>query len=663
MSDFSIGLSALRVNQRQLDIVGQNIANANNPNYHRQVAHLAVRAVSGSQIGDGVEIVNVNRLRSGTLENAITQNTSRLTDLTSQLESMQHLEALLRPGEGSVNSLMEKLFNQLEQLSAQPSDNAQRAVVLRTANGLAASLNSLTDGMQLISRNLDTKGKLLVQEVNRLTPQIAELNQEIQKRVILGDDANDLLDRRDALIARVTEIVDVRVVETDFGQVSVLGAGQPLVIGNLSMGLSYFIDNNNQAVVSAAGSTTPANVTGGELKGVLEVRNTSLPDFRAQLDALSQELVRGLDGAHATGIGLTGPQASLVGTRPVDDINAPLASAGLGFPPQAGTLSISLTNLGTGDRTLTRLTIDPSTQSLNDLAALLQTVPNIQSAVADPVNHTLRIVANPGYGIDFAGRPPSQPTPVAVNPGSTSDLNLGGIYTGSNNDTYSLRVVNTNASPPPLQIGSTPGLRLEVRDGSNALLATLNIGQGYEPDSVLQLPNGVTLRLTAGTVSDGDTHSVPVTANADEGGLLTALGMNTLFSGDDAASLTVRPDLLADPKLLNASRTGQIGDGTNLRRLAALRDRPVLNNGTQTLREFHASLVADVGIRVQELSERQAAQQDLDQQLQAQKQGISGVDPNEELVKMLQFERAFQAASRYITVVNDSLQELFNIVR
>jgi flagellar hook-associated protein 1 FlgK len=73
-------------------------------------------------------------------------------------------------------------------------------------------------------------------------------------------------------------------------------------------------------------------------------------------------------------------------------------------------------------------------------------------------------------------------------------------------------------------------------------------------------------------------------------------------------------------------------------------------------------MVGDVGQQVQALDQRQTNQSSLSQSLAAQQQSVSGVDPNEELVSMLQFQRAFQLASRYINAVNESLAELYRII-
>src|SRR5437867_620749 len=140
MLGLSTGLSALRVSQRALDVIGQNIANASTPGYHRQVLNLTTRTpveLDNLSIGTGVQITDVRRLHDSLLENALTQHTSQSSDTTTQLETLQHLEALLATGDGSIHDTMEKFFGGLEQLSTKPNDVTLRRVLLGTASALS----------------------------------------------------------------------------------------------------------------------------------------------------------------------------------------------------------------------------------------------------------------------------------------------------------------------------------------------------------------------------------------------------------------------------------------------------------------------------------------------------------------------------------------------
>jgi flagellar hook-associated protein FlgK len=671
MNGFSIGVSALATSQKLLDLTGQNIANAGTPGYHRQVATLAPLDVGDPQ-GAGVIVTGVTRQRNDLLETALLNNTYESQDVSAQLDNMRQVQAYLAPGSGSLDTQISNFFNQVQQLAATPTDAAQRQVVLNTASSLATTLNTNVDQLRQLSATLDTTGANLVDNINNYAQQVADLNGQIQRATALHQQPNELLDQRDQLISKLSELVDVRVIPTNFNEVNVLAAGAPIVAGTQALKLQYSVGSDNKAVLVRADQASQGlNVTGGQAAGLLQVRNGDLPDLRGRLDTLSQALVQGVDEAQATGLGLTGPLTSSAGTRAVSDPTANLDAAGLAFPPTAGDLFVSVTD-PSGARTLHKISIDPTgktagtVHSLNDLRDALNA---IQVGSASPLqasvtpNNTLQITAANGYSFDFAGRLPSSPTSaVGVNgPGQVS-AQVSGSYTGTSNDTYHYTITGPNGGTPPYTVGTTAGLSLNVYDGSGTLLNTFNIGQGYTPGAALPAVNGVTASIGSGTVQGTESFQAPVTANPDTGNVLTALGVNTLFTGSSASTIGVRPDLLLHPELLSGSRNGDTGDGSNFTKIAAVQDARTLANGTQTIGQYFASVVGDVGVRVQDLSNQQTAQQALGQQLSAQQQAVSGVDPNEELTNLLQYQRSFQMASEYINVINQTLGTLLGIL-
>jgi flagellar hook-associated protein 1 len=653
MSSLSIGASALNVDQQVLTLLGQNIANAGTPGYHRQVADLAA-LTNGTPIGGGVEITQVRRLVNNALESEINQNSFQTSSLSTQLDSLNQVQSFLATGAGSLQDLLNKFFTDLQQLSAQPDDTVQRQAFLSTAANLSQQLNSLDASFQQLRTSVDAQTKQAVSQINALAPQIASLNAAIHQATIQGDPPNNLQDQRDQLINQLSTLVDVRTIPGEFNQVNVIAGGESVVLGSNSSQLQLGFDQSGKVQVTAPGVTTPLSITGGNLGGLLQVRNVTLPDFQSRLNTLTQQLIQKVDGVQATGLGLTGPMTFLAGSRSAASAGVPLAQANLAFPPQAGTLFVSVTNQATGQRTLSRINIDPATQSLQDVANAITGIGNIQ-AVVDNQTQTLRILAQPGYAFDFAGQLPTAPENVNVSGSATPQIS--GAYSGSPNDTYTFKVIGSGT------VGVTPNLALEVRNGSGTLLDTENIGAGYTAGAALGPINGVNVSLGAGTVNDGDSFTAPVVANPDTSGILAALGLNTFFTGTTANDIQVNPAIVNNPDQLAASRSGQPGDNTNLQRLIAVGDQPVLANGTATLSQFFDSMVADAGSQVQDLTQQQTALQAVGQQLSSQQQSLSGVDPNEELVNLLQFQRAFQLSARYVTVVNDALNSLIGIIQ
>src|SRR5262249_23682493 len=173
----------------------------------------------------GVQIRDVRRMGNSLLDSAVDRNASESGSVSAQLDTLRQVEALLAPGEGSVNDLLEGFFNQLQQLSNQPTDQAQRRVVLGSANSLAKGINNLSNELNTLSEGLNGKIVNLVDQINNLSPQIADLNSAIQRGTIDGANVNDLIDQRDQLISQLAQLTDVQVVPQDHGVVNVLSAG------------------------------------------------------------------------------------------------------------------------------------------------------------------------------------------------------------------------------------------------------------------------------------------------------------------------------------------------------------------------------------------------------------------------------------------------------
>jgi flagellar hook-associated protein 1 len=657
MASYSTGLSALQANTQVLDIIGQNVSNANTPGYHRQVPVLTSRLpeeLGGLSIGRGVDVTKIGRERNSIIEDAITQQTSISSSTTTQLQNSQQVESYFATGDGSLDTLLSNFFDGVEQLANQPDDISQRRVVLGQASAATTQINSLATNLDQLKTGLDSQIDQSVTSLNTLASQIATLNGSIQRNEIQGVDANDLRDQRDQLINQAAQLVDVKTIDQGNGLTTVLAGGLPLVLGTDAVPLVASTDATGNRIVTTTGSQAPTNITGGQLGGLLQLRNVSLPGYRSRLDALTQSLIKNVNQINATGIGLQGGLSYVAGQNAVKSITQPLANVGLAFPPTTGSLYVTVTNQSTGQRTLSQINIDPTTQSLTDVATAISGIPNLQ-ALADSQTGELQILAKPGYTFNFAGQIPSTPDTVAIT--GTTTPKVDGAYTGTNNDVYTFSVSGSGT------IGATQGLTLTVKNNAGTVVNSLNVGQGYEPGTALQVGNGVTVSLGAGTANAGDNFGVRIIGQPDTAGILPALGIGSFFTGKDATTIQVNANLINHPEQLAASTTGQAGDNTNLQKLAALRDQPTLANSTQSFGQFYGAIVGDVGTQVKQLTNDQTGQSLLSQRLQAEQQSVSGVDPNEELVSMLQFQNAFQMASKYISVVDTTMNSLLSIIQ
>ena len=658
MLEISIANSMLLASQRGMQVTGNNVANASTPGYHRQIIQFAAQQpmeLDGQSYGRGVEITDVQRAYSDQLESAITAQTTRNGYVDSLKTSLAQLQSSLPTDASSISSLLGNVFNGMQQASSQLGNIASRKMVIANASVLAQQFNTLAANMDQMRTSVDAQITATIDATNPLLSQIADLNAQIASITDQGISPNDLIDTRDQLINTVAEKIAVEVQPGVSGQVTLLQSGTPLVIGGAAQKLHLALNSSGKMVVSTQGGKVPLSITEGALGGLLDVRDHRLPDVRQNLDTLARSVAQAFDEVQATGLGVDGGFTQLTGQRSVLDVTVPLNAAGASFPPRAGSLFVTMTNSSTGQKTMTEVKIDPATQSLNDLAASIgTTVPNLQVFVSKE-SGTMTLLAAPGYKVDFAGGIDPNPT-TSFSAGTTAKATMGGEFTGGTNDAYTYTFLSSGT------VGVTPGMQARVTDQAGNVLGTYNVGQGYEAGQPIEGPNGVTLTLSTGDVTAGDSLTAKVVGQPDSSGILTTLGINSFFSGIDAGTLKVNSLLTSNPNALATSRSGQPGDTSNLQRFVDLQDQQRMASGTETMSSFFNQMVADVGTQVSSLDQQSSTNQILTTRLKEQQQSVSGVNVNEEMLNIIKYQQMFQSAAKYVSAVNDMYQQLFHSI-
>jgi len=160
--------------------------------------------------------------------------------------------------------------------------------------------------------------------------------------------------------------------------------------------------------------------------------------------------------------------------------------------------------------------------------------------------------------------------------------------------------------------------------------------------------SGYTFSFTSDTISDTDTSSV-----------LTALGMNTFFKGNDASTIGVTQYIQDDVSRIAASSNFTPGDNKNALRLGDLKDTATTNN--TTFNDFLQGAVAELGIETRQRDSEKEAFGTLLLNMENRRQEISGVSIEEEMIDIIRFQKAFQASARYITLVTEVTETLLSI--
>jgi flagellar hook-associated protein 1 FlgK len=147
----------------------------------------------------------------------------------------------------------------------------------------------------------------------------------------------------------------------------------------------------------------------------------------------------------------------------------------------------------------------------------------------------------------------------------------------------------------------------------------------------------------------------------DTSGILASLGINTFFSGSSAATVGVNSAIAANPALFATSDTG-IGAGTGLGvLLGGFLDRPLESAGGQTLTTLYDAMTSKTSQAAAVTRGVAEGSRVFEETLRGQHLGISGVSIDEEAIKLITHQRAYQATAKFIRTVADLLEVLVNL--
>jgi len=362
----NVARGALLTQQRAIDVTGHNIANVNTPGYSRQRVNMQTNTpipFSPGQIGTGVNAVEIQRIYDRFLGVQISNENQNLGRWEAQKDRIEKVEMILDETSGyGLSQAMSEFWNAWQDLANKPSGHTERTLLKTKSDILANTFNKICSDLQQIQKDTDDSIKGTIQEINLVTDQIADLNQQISQIEVTGQNANDLRDSRDLLLNELSSMIDITTSEGDNGQVSVfVSGGRPLVQGNSSWDLSTEANVSGlQDIVWLDGSGSSANITnsisGGRLKGWIEARDASVPGYLNRLDDLAATVISEVNTLHQGGfdynrnpgeVFFTGTSASQIAVNPniVNDVHLIAASGTPGGVPGDNSRAIAIADL------------------------------------------------------------------------------------------------------------------------------------------------------------------------------------------------------------------------------------------------------------------------------------------------------------------------------
>jgi len=655
MDSFSIGISGLDAAQKAIDVIGNNVANAATPGYHRQRINLDpayAKQMGSVLLGGGVSFANVTREIDNFVEQEILRQQSSLAQLSREVDSLGTVENAfgeLSTEDGGLNAVIDKFFNSLQDLSAHPTEIIWQDQVVTAAETMASQFRTLGEFLTRTESQITLEAENSIEQINSLTSQIAKLNNQIKNIEVTGGQANNLSDQRDQCINELSKLITVETQSREYGVVDVSIGGIPVVSNSSVIELEVGSDENNSMAISVAGASNyNANVQGGRLGGLLSLKNELIPDIHNDLDSLASAIIQQINQYHFQGVGSEGSFTDLTGWSMTSEDLADFTP-----PVTDGTIYIRVTNTSTGEITRHAISIDASADSLTTIATAITAIN--AGLTASVASSTLHIQADSNYEFDFLPAVLSGPTASNLTAASPPTVSVSGIYTGSENQTFDCTVIGTGS------VGNG-NLQLEVKNGLGEVVTTLDIGAGYVTGDKLDIGSGIKVSLSTGDLNAGDTFAVDAFANTDTSGVLAAVGMNTFFSGSGASDMAVCSDISDTPGRIATALGAEMTDNTNAQRMSGLREQALSGLDTMTPGEFYRRLVTNIGQQLSVKQMREDNIQTMVQNLTNQQSDISGVNINDEAAKLLVFEQMFQAMAKYLSTVRSSLSSIMEII-
>jgi len=677
-------ISGLQYNQTALRVASNNIANANTEGYSRKIIAPESRRIIGVEAGAGVQVASITRQVDTYLLGNLWVQKGSLGDVQTRDRFLQLTQDMFgTPGSNnSVSAIIDDLGASMEGAALKPEGVAERINVVNAAIDLAQQLNSMSAEIQKLRKQTDADIATAATTVNTQLAAIADLNARIAADKALNRPTTELEDARDQAIAKVAEQIDFRHYTRNTGEIVMLTpSGRPLAdtiaatmshspVATMTANVAYPNDGISPILLDGIDVTT--EIASGKLAGLIQLRDTELPNLASELDRLAQTIRDEINAIHNDGTGYP-PPASLTGTRALIGGTA-AAFAG------SGTVRVAVVNQDDGTFAAAPLDLDltslPSPATVNDVIGAINTGLT-GFATASVVNNRLVITADNAGDAIAINESSSQIVNHRSDVLATTALGEAGVFEIRDNTNTLLgtvTVVTTDtASDIQAKIDAVGGVTARVTTESNG---------GSRIDILADNGLAITFTDTTGTVSAN------LNISGQTRGFSHYFGLNDFFVGDDAVSLAstlaLRADLASSPHLVSRGELSSVaagsvtadttvavsvGDNTVAGRLAAkftdqvsfaaAGGQPAVGH---TFSGYTASIVSRNATLAFNAGEQTTYVETVHQNLETKAGQISGVNIDEELANTLLYQNAYSAAARMMSTLNEILDILGELV-
>ena len=691
--------SALQSNQTALRITSNNIANINTEGYHRRQVDFGPRLTADKLTG--VSVDEIRRIADEFLARESSDATSavgKMSVISSYFSRVQDLIGSLNDG-SSIGTRVSNAMTALQQLSVDPASVARRNSAISAVSSALTALSSMGTGIQSLRQDANTQITTNIRNVNQLISQIYELNQGIKSAIAQGDTQTGLLDQRDRAITELSKYLDVRSYSQPDGRIYVSLMDGTGLITDVSSELRYtgpaavststvFPSINLQRINPEGGNdlgppiAIEARLSGGEIRGLLDMRDRRLPDLAEQLGQVGSTLADELNAIHNNSasvpapLTLTGINTGLLSTDP------------LNF---SGFAKLAVVD---GQGALVQQ-LDIDTSSLATIGDLVNAINAGMSgtATASFANGVLSIgAANSNHGVAMLQD--------AANPATRGGHGLSQFF-GLNN-------LVTATSPSHFASG------VQSTDAHNLL-------PGGSTDYVLRGTNGAILTSFSVTVAGATVVDMVTSMNTAAGGYATFaldtngnmvmtpspsylgarlevkndttnrggtgvsftqfFGLGTSMKQNQAMNMSIRSDialnsssmalaqlsispstLVGDFVLGAGDNRGALGLANAANALHSFDARGGLGAGTLSLNDYVAQLSGLQSDLASASEDERVNRVNVKEEVFARRNDREGVNLDEELSNMMIYQQAYNASARIMTVVEEMFDTLLQAV-
>ena len=594
---------------------GHNISNANTEGYSRQRVQLKEfdplykpdleRAERAGMIGQGMDSQSINRVRDELLDQRITEQQHSESYWETRSKYYTMIEQIYNePNDVSIRSNMDKFWEGWQELSVHPESQAARQAVVTRGESLADSIKTKWEALMGVGNLINGDIEATVKQVNDYTRQIAALNAEIVRSRGMGDNPNDLLDRRDLLVDKLSKIINITSDRRDSDEFMVHLDGHVLVQGGIARGfeLETVVDNNGYDKLVWKDTGNDAVIKGGTLGALIELRDVDIRSEVQSLNTMTMNFSDLVNDIHRNGYGANNVTGLDFFTQHsfVENVNGNYDRDG------DGTLDHSYIFRFTG------------TTKLN---------PQEQIGLEGVMT-----LSGPGGNVQVAYHP-TDTVETVINRINDSNGEVKAYLDLNNN----LVLKGTTASAV-----ENPDFVIRHVEDSGFFLT------GYT--GILQASGA------AGAYDYAQADAVQALAGAQ-------FAVSPVLN--PAGYIEVNQALKNDVMSVAAAykdNSGNVnaGDGRAAVEIAAIRNTKVMIGHERTFDDYFADSVTNVGLKGEQAENMHLSHSAVMEDLRSLRDSISGVNIDEELADIIKFQHGYNAAAKFVTVWDSLLDTIIN---